>query len=112
MYNNGIEQGPMYGNQSGQAGLVGKMAERESASNLLARQIEDISMQVSEVMKMSSEVRDRLLGSEPQQNSNAPATSGPASCGGVLGTASGRLHTVRMGLEEAKRALSRVLTEV
>lgn len=113
MYSNGVEQGPMYAQQgnlsysgSQQSGLV---ATKTSAANLLAQQIEHTSMQTAEILKISAEIRERLLGPVPE---NAQAVPQPAYGGGVFASASTRLHTIEQGLEEAKRLLSAVLSEV
>lgn len=61
-------------------------------------------------LKMSVEIRDRLLGSEPE----APQAGGgvPVGHGGVFGTASDRLEGIRATLDAADSALSRVLSQL
>lgn len=116
-YGDGGAEMPMYGTENPVAGMTlrgpSALNERQSATGLLNQQVEEVSMQVAEVLKMAAEIRDRLIGSEPQVSSTAGiATPSPANCGGVFGTTSGRLHTIKAGLEEARRHLGRLLSEV
>lgn len=113
--------GPLYGTLGGQQGInIGTQTNqgliiqgspvKQAAASLLAQQIEEVANQVGEVLKMSAEIRNRLVGATPE-NSNAQ-TNPQSGGGGVFGSASGRLHTIRLGLEESKRILSHVLGEV